>query len=149
LQELVRNEPKFTTHLTDLEAALASHSGVKIAQAYDQFPKIAVEYAVMEKTPRVIVVTGDYGWSDVGNWAAVHDILGIQGDHSENGHHVHVGSKNNFIYNTTPKAVSLVGMKDTIVVVTDDAVLVTRKKDAHLVKEVVKRLEEEGKGSYL
>lgn len=149
LAQLKQHEPAFADSLTAYEAALAAGDEKRIAAAYGALPKTSIDYALLERAADIIVVTGDYGWSDVGNWAAVHDIFGAQGDHVEAGHHVHVDVANNYIYSTTDAAVSLIGMEDTIVVVTADAILVTKKDRAHRVKEVVARLEEEGKTKYL
>lgn len=149
LAELAQYEPSLTAQLTSFEQAVQENNEAKAIELYGQLPKISIEYTLIEKTPRVLVVTGDYGWSDVGNWAAVHDVFGLKGDHVPHGHHVHVDSDNNYVYNTTPKVVSLIGVKNSIVVVTEDAVLITNKKDAHRVKEVVARLEAEGKEKFL
>ena len=65
------------------------------------------------------------------------------------GHHIHIDSQHNYIYNTTNKAVSLIGVKNTIVVVTEDAILVTNKGESHKVKEVVERLKADKKSDVL
>lgn len=149
LSEVRRLAPETVTAMDAFGQALAANDNEALNEAYGQFPKISIEYTFIEKTPNIIAITGDYGWSDVGNWAAVQQIFGKQGDHKAQGHHVHVDSQDNYVYNTTDKCVSLIGIKDTIVVVTDDAVLVTNKKDAAKVKDVVKKLEEEDTQSLL
>jgi mannose-1-phosphate guanylyltransferase len=65
------------------------------------------------------------------------------------GHHLHVSSDGCYIYNTTNKAVTLIGLKNVIVVVTADAVLVTSKDESHRIKEVVAHLEEKEKSDLL
>ena len=77
------------------------------------------------------------------------EIFGPKGDHMPYGHHIHVDAQNNYVYNATNRVVSLLGVEDTIVVVTDDAVLVTNKKSANKVKDVVAKLEAAGKSEYL
>lgn len=143
LSEIRRVSPALTAALDAYTAALSGGRETELTQAYRRFPKIAIDYALLEKTPRLIAITGDFGWSDIGNWATVYDLFGQRGDHTGHGHHVHVDSQKNFVYNDTSKTISLIGMKDTVVVVTDDAILITNKKDAHKVKEVVARLEKE------
>lgn len=149
VEQLTQHEPALAKGLQEYQAALARHDTAAAEAIYSTLPKISIDYALLERASDILVVTGDYGWSDVGNWAAVQDIFGAQGDHVEQGHHVHVDAANNYIYSTTDTAISLIGMQDTIVVVTEDAVLVTKKDRAHRVKEVVARLEEEGKTKYL
>lgn len=117
--------------------------------AYAALPKIAIDYALNEKTPHIVAVTGDYGWSDVGNWAIVKELFGTDGDHVPHGHHIHVDGHNNYVYNATHKAVSLIGISDAIIVVTEDAVLITNAESSQKVKEVVQKLEEDNKQEYL
>ena len=145
LSELQDQSPEVIPAIKNFAKALSSNKESAIASAYATFPKIAIEYTLIEKTNRIITVTGDYGWSDVGNWGTVQDIFGAKGDHMPHGHHVHIDSQHNYIYNTTDKTVSIIGAKNTIVVVTDDAVLVTKKSESHKVKEVVAKLEEDNK----
>lgn len=133
----------------ELFAGIQKYAKALEVVAYKALPRISIDYALLEKAPRIYVVTGDYGWSDIGNWAAVKQVFGVAGDHVPAGHHVHVDSRDNYVYNTTSKAVSLIGLQDTIVVVTDDAVLVTAKDKAYKIKEVVAKLEAEGKHQYL
>lgn len=140
---------ELVAHNSDIKPAVDEFARTLSRSAYQKFPKRAIEYTFIEKTPRRFAITGDYGWSDVGNWAAVKDIFGKGGDHMPAGHHIHVDSDNNYVYNATGRAVSLIGIKNAIVVVTDDAVLVTDKDHAHKVKDVVAKLEEEGKEEYL
>ncbi|MEX2055161.1 MAG: sugar phosphate nucleotidyltransferase [Candidatus Andersenbacteria bacterium] len=149
LTELRQHEPELMERIDQFEAAVQKHDASGAAAAYALLPKVSIDYALLERAPRILVVTGDYGWSDIGNWAAVKDIFGTSGDHVPKGHHVHVDAQDNYIYNTTDKAVSLIGTTDTIVVVTDDAVLVTKKEHSHKVKEAVAKLEAEGKTHYL
>lgn len=147
--ELARMNPDLANALDAFAHALKTNNAPAIAAAYAEFPKSAIEYTLIEKTANRLAITGDYGWSDVGNWAVVKEIFGKSGDHMPAGHHLHVDSKNNYVYNATDRVVSLIGVKDTIVVVAEDAVLVTNKDHAHKVKDVVSRLEQEGKQEYL
>lgn len=152
--------PKFLlselqTYTPDLHAAVLAYAealkegGEAPALAYHEMPKIAIDYALNEKTPNIVAVTGDYGWSDVGSWIVVKELFGKESDHAPHGHHIHIDSHNNYIYNATGKAVSLIDISDTIVVVTDEAVLVTHMNSSQKVKEVVKRLEADKKTEYL
>lgn len=149
LTELLRYNPELQAPVAAFRQALVLNTSDALSAAYREFPKIAIEYTLIEKTPRRLALTGDYGWSDIGNWSTIKDIFGKHGDYVPAGHHVHVDSQDNYVYNATPCAVSLVGLKDTIVVVTPDAILVTDKNHSHKVKQVVDRLEKDGKKEYL
>lgn len=149
LEQLRVHEPELMETMAVFAQAMEAGDLSEADRAYAGAKKISIDYALLERTSPIIVVTGDYGWSDVGNWRSVQEIFGTGGDHTGSGHHVHVDSKENYVYNDTHKAVSLIGMEDTIVVVTKDAVLVAKKDRAHQVKEVVARLEAEGKKHFL
>lgn len=149
VEQLREHAPELMTGIDIYEAARRRNDMTAAAAAYGELPKISIDYALLEKTPRILVVTGDYGWSDVGNWAAVGDVFGATGDHAPRGHHVHVDSHDNYVYNPTKMTVSLIGMSNSIVVVTDDAILITHKDYSHRVKDVVAQLEEEGNSDVL
>jgi len=142
LKELVVHNPELASVLEKYNTALHG-SAASLAAAYQLFPKKSVEYTLMEKTTRLLALTGDYGWNDIGYWSTVQDVFGQAGDHAPQGYHLHVNSAGNYIYNTTKQTVSLLGVKDTIVVVTDDAILITSKKESGNVKEVISRLEQD------
>lgn len=149
LEQLRVHAPELGDVLTAYAAALAQGDSKAADAAYAKFPKLALEYTFVEKAKNIIAITGDYGWSDVGNWSTVSEVFGVNGDHMPQGHHVHVDSQDNYIYNTTDKVVSLLGVKNIVAVITDDAILITDKDSAAGVKDVVQRLEAEGKTEVL
>lgn len=149
IAQLEKLSPEFVAPIAKLREAITQGDTTKWKSVYESFPKASVEKTFVEKTDTIIAITGNYGWSDVGNWATVKEIFGKRGDHVSAGHHIHVDSENNFIYNTTDKAVSLIGMDNAVVVVTDKAVLVCDTDSVHKVKDVVERIEKEGKKEYL
>ena len=149
LQELQTYAPELYKDILEYARVLQEQGPDEAATVYANIPKIAIDYALNERTPNIIAVTGDYGWSDVGSWAVVKQLFGTDGDHMPHGHHVHVDSQNNYIYNTTNKAVSMIGMSETIVVVTENAVLITDSASSQKVKDVVQRLEQDNKKEYL
>lgn len=149
LKELEQYVPDLMKQIAICRECIIRHDRDAYKKAYGECTPISIDYILLEKTPNILAVTGNYGWSDVGNWGAVKDVFGVSGDYVAKGHHIHVDSENNYIYNTTDRAVSLIGVKNTIVVVTDDAILVTEKGNSHKVKEVVQKLEEEDRKEYL
>lgn len=149
LEELAVHTPELVVGVKKFAEALKNGDEAASKEAYHELPKIAIDYALNEKTKHIIAVTGDYGWSDVGSWAVVKELFGVDGDHMPKGHHVNVDSDNNYIYNATHKVVSLIGIHNTVVVVTDDAVLITDTDSSQKVKDVVKKIEEDEKHQYL
>ena len=110
------------------------------ASAFGSAKAISIDYAVMEKTARAAVVPVACGWSDVGSWHAVWELSekDSQGNAAQ-GSAVFEDSRNCNV--STDKAlVALEGVDDLVVVATQDAVLVSRQKDANGLKRLVARL---------
>jgi mannose-1-phosphate guanylyltransferase / mannose-6-phosphate isomerase len=108
--------------------------------AFGSARAISIDYAVMEKTSRAAVVPVACGWSDVGSWHAVWELSekDSQGNAAQ-GTAVFEDSRNCNV--STDKAlVALEGIDDLVVVATQDAVLVSRQKDANGLKRLVARL---------
>jgi mannose-1-phosphate guanylyltransferase/mannose-6-phosphate isomerase len=110
------------------------------SEAFAKAKAISIDYAVMEKTSHAAVVPLACGWSDVGSWHAVWELSGkdAQGN-AANGAAVFEDSRNCNV--STDKAlVALEGVEDLVVVATQDAVLVSGRKDANGLKRLVARL---------
>ncbi len=110
------------------------------ASAFGSAKAISIDYAVMEKTSRAAVVPVACGWSDVGSWRAVWELSDkdSQGNAAQ-GTAVFEDSRNCNV--STDKAlVALEGVDDLVVVATQDAVLVSRQKDADGLKRLVAKL---------
>jgi mannose-1-phosphate guanylyltransferase/mannose-6-phosphate isomerase len=100
----------------------------------------------MEKTDAAVVVPLDAGWSDVGNWATL--SAARDGDGSDNvfvGDVIAEDSHNCYVY-SSGRLVATVGLRDHVVVETDDAVLVAPKNRVQDVKKLVDRLKADGRG---
>jgi mannose-1-phosphate guanylyltransferase/mannose-6-phosphate isomerase len=110
------------------------------AESFTKAKAISIDYAVMEKTTHAAVVPVACGWSDVGSWHAVWELSGkdAQGNAAQ-GAAVFEDSRNCNV--STDKAlVALEGVDDLVVVATQDAVLVSRQKDANGLKRLVAKL---------
>ena len=143
LAEIGRFEP------TMAEAAKASVDGLRrdldflriAAEPFSSAPKKSIDYAVMERTKLAVVVPADMGWSDVGSWSAVWEIL----DHDAAGNAtkgpvVMLDSRNTLVHSEDSVLTAVVGLDDVIVVSTADAVLVTTRAKAEQVKTLVEQL---------
>jgi mannose-1-phosphate guanylyltransferase/mannose-6-phosphate isomerase len=108
--------------------------------AFGSAKAISIDYAVMEKTSRAAVVPVACGWSDVGSWHAVWELSDkdAQGNAAQ-GAAVFEDSRNCNV-STDRALVALEGVDDLVVVATQDAVLVSRQKDANGLKRLVARL---------
>ena len=108
--------------------------------AFGAAKAISIDYAVMEKTSRAAVVPVACGWSDVGSWHAVWELSDKDSDgNAAQGTAVFEDSRNCNV-STDRALVALEGIDDLVVVATQDAVLVSRQKDANGLKRLVAKL---------
>ena len=111
-------------------------------------PSESIDYALMEKTDKAVVVADDLGWSDIGSWQALYDVL----NHDENGNVCQgdvliEGTRNSFV-RAEDLMVAAVGLEDTLVVETADAVLVAPLSRSQDVKKVVNKLKKEERDEF-
>ena len=115
------------------------------AVSFEPCPSDSVDYAVMEKTESAVVFPIDAGWSDVGSWNAVRDI--VPQDERGNaavGDVLLEDSDSNFIH-AGSRLVTLLGVSDLVVVETPDAVMVAHQSRAQDLKQLVSRLNANGR----
>jgi mannose-1-phosphate guanylyltransferase / mannose-6-phosphate isomerase len=143
LGEIERFEPAMA------EAAKAAVQGLTrdldflrlAAEPFARAPKKSIDYAVMERTKLAAVVPTDLGWSDIGSWSTLWDVL----DHDPAGNAtdgpvVMLDSRNNLVRSEESILTTVVGLDDIIVVSTTDAVLVSARAKAEQVKTLVEQL---------
>lgn len=112
---------------------------------YPLMDMVSVEYGVMENDAKIAVVSEDLGWSDIGTWSVLKDSLcDTSGKHYVKGEHLDIGSKNLLVYGSE-KLITTIGLKDLIIVDTEDVVLICDKNSTQLVKKVVEELEKNGR----
>jgi mannose-1-phosphate guanylyltransferase/mannose-6-phosphate isomerase len=138
LEAFKRLQPEVWNIASEIKTDLSN-----LKAAYEKFPNISVDFAIMEKlnSSQLSCVPCDIGWSDVGSWDAVADIYS-KSEVSSQKDVVQVAGKNNFVFPRRDKNYSFVGVEDLIVVDTADALLVTKKGTTQEVKQVVDRLNE-------
>lgn len=118
-------------------------------QEFKEMPDISIDYAVMENSKKIALVPLDCGWNDLGSWEAIYDIS--KKDKNGNyimGNVIDVGSKNSMIYSTS-KLVTTIGLKDTVVVETEDALLVCDKSRTQDVKRVYNTLKDKNNSAIM
>ena len=118
--------------------------GKVLAKEYPEIKKISIDFALMEHAQNVVVADGAFAWDDLGSWTAL--SRHIKPDAEGNcavADFIHVDAARNIIYDARIKhrtPIAIVGLRDSIVVQTDDATLVAHKSQAQKVKELVARL---------
>ncbi len=145
--------PNTYEHLMAIQAAIGTPQYQAVLEEhYDQVDEIAIDYAIMEHAPHIAVIPADLGWSDIGTWSSLHDIIRTaSGEHVvSKGHHVHHATEDSLVYTVGDKLVATVGLKNVIVVDTPDVLLVADKSRAHEVKKIIEQLkQDETKHKYL
>lgn len=122
----------------------------KLANIYEQIENISFDYAISEKTKKVAVITGDFAWSDIGNWKKLLEMLSSEDKENTIIGCEHYGvDTSGCLIHGTERLVATIGLKDIIVVDTPDAVLVCHKDKAQDVKKIVEELKNKGRESFL
>lgn len=119
------------------------------AGSFSKVPDISIDYALMERSDRVATVPCTIGWSDIGSWSAMSELVepDAQGNRFT-GETVQHAAANNFVY-SPERLTALVGVRDLIVVDTPDALLITHKAHAQDVKHIAGQLKQSGHEAYL
>lgn len=142
IKELARFSPEMLSSCKQsLEKAVIDLDFVRVdPELFEQSPSDSIDYAVMEKTDKAMVVPLDAGWSDVGSWSSLWEAFTRDDDQNvligdvlvENVHNAYIHSEN--------RLVTVLGLDDVIVVETHDAVMVAHKDQAQKVKTIVEEL---------
>lgn len=111
------------------------------ADCFGACPSDSIDYAVMEKTDKAVVIPLDAGWSDIGSWSAIWRISGQDAAGNAVLGDVYAQDTRDSLIIASSRLVATIGLSEAIVVETADAVLVTDKGHAQGVKEIVHRLE--------
>lgn len=155
LSEIASLMPELSTQLESMTSdndiwELSDLDG-RIAGIYKAIGSQSIDYGVMEKSTRVQMLPADIGWSDLGSWTALPDVV----DADEKGcvvlncnSHITIDSSN-CIVSGNGGVVVTVGVDDLIVVSSGDAVLVCHKDRAQELRQVVDELEKQGRTDYL
>jgi len=121
-----------------------------LAKEYPDIKKISIDFALMEHAHNVVVADGSFDWDDLGAWPAL--SRHVKADPEGNcavADFIHVDAARNIVYDARSKdrrtPICLVGLKDCIVVQTDDATMVAHKGGSQKIKELVKKLAEDAK----
>lgn len=147
LEELARHAPDI---LAACEAAMGQRAGDADfirpdPAAFTASPSESIDYAVMEKSRHVAVVPAEFGWSDIGSWAAVWEQLDQDQDGNVTIGDVLVENCRNTLFWSDGPTIAAVGVENLVVVSSKDALLILPREQAQEVRKIVTRLEEEGR----
>lgn len=143
--------PKMGATLRQIQQAVQSGQTEKVAALYQKLEKISMDYAITEKMnpDDVLIIRGDFGWSDIGAWDTLYDRLSKNGENVIKGRCLTVDTKDSLIYGCPEKLIAVLGLKDMVIVDTPDALLVCDRNQAQRIKEIIDKMKNEGHEFYL
>ncbi|MGD8208573.1 MAG: mannose-1-phosphate guanylyltransferase/mannose-6-phosphate isomerase [Desulfobacterales bacterium] len=133
--------------LEKMTAIFDPHHPISKAE-YDRLPDISIDYAVMEKTTRGVVLPSDFGWSDIGSWKSLYDFLPKDADLNViDGDVIANDTRGCFILGSD-RLIAVNQLKDVVVVETPDSIFVSDIDHSRDVKSIVAHLKETGRKEY-
>ena len=150
IEEIKRHMPALYKTFASIEKNLGTGREQKaLEDAYAAIEENSIDYGVMDKSGSVCVVRSDFGWSDIGSWSALEDVMGA--DDKGNvviGNSVNMEPEGSIIF-SSGRLLATIGLKSMVVVDTQDATLICPKDRVQDVKKLVERLKQTGKSEYL
>lgn len=143
--------PDMYEGLLKISDAFGKENFVEVLNSnFKNFESISIDYGIMEKAENIYAVPGDFGWDDVGSWLALERIN--KKDEDENvvlaSDFINVDTKN-CVISAGKKTIAAIGLKDLIIVDTDDAILICDKNSAQKVKDVISKIKKQNKNHLL
>ena len=116
---------------------------------FDKMPSISIDYAVMEKSDKIALVKLESDWNDLGSWKSIYDVSVKDADGNVKiGHVLDEGSKNSLMYSSS-KLVATIGLEDTVIVETEDAILACKADKTQDVKKIFETLKKQNDNTHL
>ncbi|MBI5930626.1 MAG: mannose-1-phosphate guanylyltransferase [Chloroflexi bacterium] len=155
LAEFEKQKPGIYQNLQTIRQAYGTPEYTAVIEkVWPDMEKISLDYAIMEKAANVAVIPADIGWSDIGSWSALYEVLHIErGDDQQNV--LHSKDTNAIMLDTTGtlilsnRLVVTIGVENLVIVDTEDALLICHRDKAQDIRAVVKQLQETGKKNLL
>lgn len=116
---------------------------------FEKMPSISIDYAIMEKSSKIALVKLESDWNDLGSWQSIYDVS--KKDEHNNvmiGHVLDEDSKNSFVY-ASSKLVATIGLEDTVLIETEDAILACKKDKTQDVKKIFDILKKQNDDTHL
>jgi mannose-1-phosphate guanylyltransferase len=154
LKEIERHFPRMREGLDRISEAIdTDHYLPTLEAVYREIDPISVDYGIMEKTGEpVCVIKGNFGWSDVGNWAAVRKLREAEEDRDGNiapEKALLFHAKNSFIHSQSNRLVAVLGLKNLLVVDTEDVLLVADIDHSQELRRFPEALRQKGWTEYV
>jgi mannose-1-phosphate guanylyltransferase len=141
--------PEFFDQLGQIEQALAA--GQAIDAIWQDIQAESIDQGIMERAQKVAVIPVDFGWNDVGSWAAIHEINDADEQQNVvlNAEHLSFDTTGTLIQGNNKRVIATIGLEDMVIIETDDALLVCPKDRVQDIKKVVVWLDENNRTELL
>lgn len=150
LERYREHAPDIHAHLLRIQQALGKPGEkMMIENAFEKMRSESVDRAILEKGGRMLVVPGDFGWSDIGSWRAVYDVQAQAGENVTRGNVICVEGNQNLLCGNGKKLLAVVGVNNLVVIDTEDALLICPREEAQSVKKIVEELKARGMQKFL
>lgn len=146
LEEIKNLAPKISKIMEEFDFSKTDNIEYNL---FEKMPNISIDYAIMEKSDKIALVKLESDWNDLGSWQSIYDV-GTKDSHNNVmiGHVLDEGSKNSFVYSSS-KLVATIGLEDTVIVETEDAILACKKDKTQDVKKIFDKLKKENDNTHL
>ena len=145
IKELEHYCPEISTIIKNINCTEKSISFTE----FEKMPNISIDYALMEKSKNIAMVELASDWKDLGSWQSIYEVSPKDSDNNVFvGHVLDKGSKNSFVYSSS-KLVATIGLEDTVVIETEDAILACKKDKTQEVKQIYETLKEQHDGTQM
>ncbi len=118
-------------------------NGYNAEEAFKEIEELSIDYALMEKSKEIILIEGTFGWSDIGSWEAVYDILKKdKNGNAKKGNVFLINTKNSLVLGDNETKIAVLGLEKIIVVKKNDKILIAKMGEGQKVKEIFDIIEE-------
>jgi mannose-1-phosphate guanylyltransferase len=150
LREFERLMPQLYAQLMEIDAALGTaEERAVLERVWAKVENETIDYGIMERAEDVAVIPVDIGWSDVGSWAMLFELLPTDAEGNVVvGQHVGLDTTGCVIHGSR-RLVTTIGLEGMIIIDTEDALLVCPRERAQEVRDLVEKLKESGREEYL
>ena len=146
MEECAKSAPEMYSKLSEFDFSTSDE--IPFTE-YDMMPNISIDYAIMEKSDKIALLKLASDWNDLGNWKSVYDVSAKdEAGNVKVGHIIDEGSKNSLMYSSS-KLIATIGLEDTFVVETEDAILACKSDKTQDVKKIFEILKKQNDDTHL
>lgn len=150
LESMEKNLPEIYSGLLEIQAAISTDKETQVLNdVFEKMPSESVDYGILEKESNIFVIPGSFGWDDVGSWLSVERLKETNDAGNVVEGNAMVYNVQNCIIEGHKKLIAAVGVKDLVIVDTDDATLICSKDSTADIKKITEGLRNSNNDKYL